>query len=145
MTHANDYLKKNLRPGFTFIELIIALAILAVLSVVIIPGTFRYLKQSKITKTTATLNTFRTAITSYYASVGKYPNSLNDLLKKPADVPLKKWVAPFLDLEEVPQDAWGNDFVYRLNSKNPQRPYELYSYGPNGPEASQEEMLSVWE
>ncbi|MDR3646477.1 MAG: prepilin-type N-terminal cleavage/methylation domain-containing protein, partial [Candidatus Babeliales bacterium] len=92
---------KSLRSGFTFIELIIALAILAVLSVVIIPGTFRYLKQSKITKTETTLGTLRTAISSYYASVGKYPTSLTDLIRKPADVPLKKWVDKFLDLDDV--------------------------------------------
>lgn len=134
---------KSLRSGFTFIELIIALAILAVLSVVIIPGTFRYLKQSKVTKTETTLGTLRTAISSYYASVGKYPTSLTDLIRKPADVPLKKWVDKFLELDEVPQDAWSNDFVYKLNPKGA-HPYELYSYGPNGQEASQEEVLSVW-
>ena len=134
---------KNLRSGFTFIELIIALAILAVLSVVIIPGTFRYLKQSKITKTETTLSTLRTAINSYYASVGKYPTSLTDLIRKPADVPLKKWIDKFLDSDEVPQDAWGHDFVYKLTQKGP-HPYELHSYGPNGEEATQEEILSVW-
>lgn len=134
---------RHLKSGFTFVELIIALAILAVLAVVIIPNTFRYLSESKIRKTETTLGTLRTAITSYYAAVGKYPTSLQDLIRKPADVPLKKWVAKFLELDEVPADAWGNEFVYKLTSKAA-HPYELYSYGPNGPGAPAEEMISVW-
>jgi len=135
--------KKSLRSGFTLIELVIVLTIIGVLSVVIVPNLFRYFKSSRFTKTETTLNTLRSAITSYYAAVGKYPTSLRDLIKKPADVPVKKWVAAFIESDEVPRDAWGNEFVYKLTPKGA-HPYDLYSFGEAGPGGSAEDQVSVW-
>lgn len=136
--------EKTLKQGFTFVELIIAIAILGVLALVVVPYTMRYLKESRIKSTETNIKTLQTAIDSYYASVGKFPSSLEDLVRKPADVPLSKWVDRFLKQTEVPKDAWGNDFVYNPPAKSGQS-YELYSYGPNGPGSTEDEWIGTWK
>jgi general secretion pathway protein G len=139
----NEKRDKSLKSGFTFIELVIALAILGVLAVVIGGNLFRFLRESKIRQTQTTLSTLKTSITAYYAAVGKYPTSLTDLVRKPADVPLTKWIEPFIDGQEVPKDAYNNEFVYKVTPKGA-HPYELYSYGAEGPGSDAEGMISVW-
>lgn len=136
-------LDKNARSGFTLIELIIAISILAILALVVGPYMFRYVQEARISRTEADLRTYKSAVDTYYAKIDKYPTKLEDLISKPADVPLKKWVAKFLDLDEIPKDAWGNEYVYKVNPKGSAHPYDLYSYGPDG--ETGESVISVWE
>lgn len=140
----NEKRDKSLKPGFTFIELVVALSIMGVLALVLGGNLFRYFRESQVRQTQTSLSTLKTAITSYFTGVGKYPTSLNDLVRKPADVPMTKWIEPFLDSKEAPKDSWGNEFVYRVTPKSA-HPYELYSYGKNGPGSDAEEVISVWD
>jgi len=144
-TYTHEYSttsKPHLKSGFTFVELIIALAILAVLAVVIVPNLVRYLSQAKETKTEETINTLKLTINSYYADTNKYPGTLTDLIRKPADV--KKYRGPYLELSEVPNDGWDNTFVYKPTPRGA-HPYELYSYGPKGPGSEPSEWISAWK
>lgn len=134
---------RNSKSGFTLIELIIVIAILGILVVTIGPGMFKYISSAKKRKTETTLATLKTAVDSYYADIGKYPTSLTDLVRKPADVPAKKW-DKFLNVDEVPTDSWGENFVYKVTPKAA-HPFELYSYGPTGPGSAPDEWYSVWK
>lgn len=80
----------------------------------------------------------------FNAHTGQYPARLNDLLKKPADEKIaRKWEGPYLKAKEVPEDAWGSKYVYKLTPQAEHK-YDLYSYGPNGKGSPKEEWISVW-
>lgn len=69
---------KNAR-GFTLIELMVVMAIVALLASIAAPRYFRSLQKSKETALLQSLTTMRDAIDQYAADKGRYPDSLQEL------------------------------------------------------------------
>lgn len=68
------------RPrGFTLIELIVVMAIVALLASIAAPRYFNSLSKSRETALLQSLTTMRDAIDQYAADKGRYPESLQDL------------------------------------------------------------------
>jgi general secretion pathway protein G len=65
--------------GFTLIELIVVMAIVALLASIAAPRYFNSLQKSKETALLASLNTMRDAIDQFAADKGRYPDSLAEL------------------------------------------------------------------
>lgn len=65
--------------GFTLIELIVVMAIVALLASIAAPRYFASLQKSKETALLQSLTTLRDAIDQYAADKGRYPESLQDL------------------------------------------------------------------
>ena len=61
------------RGGFTLIEIVIAVAIVAVFAAAISPMVFRHLEDAKISKAQNETETIANAVLSYYKDVGKWP------------------------------------------------------------------------
>lgn len=138
--------RKHLRDGFTIMELMIAIAIFAIISVVVVPNFFGYLERARVSRVKADLLVLKGAITQYNLAVGKWPSRLKDLVQAPADEKDKaKWPGNFLEKKELPEDPWSNNYVYKVNPVGTENPYELYSYGKNGKGAPQGEWISVWK
>lgn len=137
----------SLQKGFSLMEIMIAVAIMGILAGVGIPMYSSYLKNARMKRTESTLALFKNEINRYNADTGRYPRALDDLIDKPdADSPLsKKWQGPYIDVKGggLPEDAWGQDFVYELTPGGT-HPYELYSYGPDGEDAPEEDRISAW-
>lgn len=74
MTHA--------RKGFTLIELLVVLAIIATLLTVAVPRYFSSLENSQETALRQSLAVMREAIDHHYGDLGKYPDSLQDLVTR---------------------------------------------------------------
>lgn len=65
--------------GFTLIEMMIVVAIIAILSAVAIPKFNESLALTNTTRVQADLQSLDTAIAMYRLQTGKYPNDLSDL------------------------------------------------------------------
>lgn len=65
--------------GFTLIELIVVMAIVALLASIAAPRYFNSLKKSRETALLQSLTTMRDAIDQYAADKGRYPESLQEL------------------------------------------------------------------
>ena len=68
-----------MRRGFTLIELMVVLSIVALLLTLALPRYFGSIDKSKEAVLRENLNQMRDAISRYYADKGKYPESLDAL------------------------------------------------------------------
>ena len=93
--------------GFTLIELMIAVAIVAILSAIAIPSYTEYVQRSRIIEATSTLSSMRVKMEQYFQDNRSYVNActagtvaptpvavtLYRLLVNPAQPYVKNWVA----------------------------------------------------
>lgn len=68
--------------GFTMIELMVAMAILAMILTIAAPKYFGNLDAAKENTLREDLYVMRDAIDKHFADLGRYPDSLNDLVTK---------------------------------------------------------------
>ncbi len=136
----------SLKKGYSMMELMIYIAIVAMLAMVAIPSFMSYQKKATITSTKQTLLVYKDAISRYHLDTNRYPETLYDLVKVNDSLSGSgKWCGPYVELrnEELPKDSWDNDVVYKLLDSNGQKPYELYSWGSENADETPEEEW-VW-
>lgn len=80
MTRHNSRLART--DGFTLIELIIVMAIVALLVTIAAPRYMRSLEKSKEAVLKEDLWVMRDALDKYYGDLGKYPGSLEELVEQ---------------------------------------------------------------
>jgi general secretion pathway protein G len=86
--------------------------------------------------TEVTLNGLRDNVRMYQIRVGEDPGDLQMLVDGPTDAAAKaKWVEPILD--EVPKDAWGNDFLYKVSGNG----FEIRSAGLDGQHGTSDDLV----
>lgn len=118
------------KRGFTLVELLVVLAIIALIVSLVGPTLLKHLAPAKRSIARAQIENFMSALDAYYMDMGKYPTTsegLEALRTKPASA--KNWNGPYLK-KEVPLDPWGNQFIYKSPGRN--GGYEITSYGADG-------------
>ena len=68
--------------GFTLIELTIVLALVALLLTIAVPRYFHSIENGKVNVQRQNLAAIRDALDKFYGDQGKYPDELDDLVKK---------------------------------------------------------------
>ena len=68
--------------GFTLIELLVVMTIIALLLTLAVPRYFHSVEKSKETVLRDNLSIVRESLDKYYADLGKYPDTLDDLVTK---------------------------------------------------------------
>jgi general secretion pathway protein G len=110
------------RAGFTLIELIVVMAIIATLLTIALPRYFGSVERSKEVTLRQSLNVMREAIDKFNADNGRYPEKLEDLVEKryiraiPVD-PITESVATWV-IVPVP-GAMAQGTVYDVRSGAP--------------------------
>jgi len=120
--------------GFTLIELMLVLVILATLSAIVVPKLTGQSKRAKIVAAQTQIADFATALDTFEIAVGRYPTTvegLRALIERPTSE-ADDWQGPYLSRNVVPLDQWGNEFQYRCPGQYNPDGYDLYSYGPDG-------------
>lgn len=138
--------KLKTQAGFSLIELLVVLTIIALLGAIVGPQLVGNLGGAKSDTTKIQIEDFGAALDMFYLDNGRYPTTdegLRALIGAPAN--LGSWDGPYLKKNTIPQDAWGNDFRYEAPGKN--GPYDLYSYGADNAEGGSDESrdLVSWE
>lgn len=121
--------------GFTLLELLVVLAILALLIGMVAPAVLKQLGGAKEKIAQQSIERLSGILDLYKLDVGSYPTTeqgLQALITKPDDV--DGWNGPYLKDSTVPTDPWNRPFLYRSPSSRPSHDYDLYSLGPTGQE-----------
>jgi len=131
--------------GFTLTELLIVLVIIGLLAALVGPALYQRINPAKQSVARAQMESFMTALDSYFLDVGHFPSNQQGLaaLRNRPDGEAK-WNGPYLK-KEVPADPWGHPFVYRSPGRN--GGYEIVSLGADGKEGGESENADVnsWE
>lgn len=129
--------------GFTLLELLVVLAILAMIAGFAAPQVFKWLAGAKTDSAKIQIENLTTGIELYQLEVGKLPPDLEALIEKPTDA--SRWNGPYLKKSVVPKDPWGNDFVYRVPGEHGS--FDLLSLGADNNEGGEGESRDVtsWE
>lgn len=70
------------KRGFTLIELVIVMAIIALLMSIAVPRYFQHLQRAKEATLRQDLNIVRDSIDKFFGDKGRYPSSLDELVKE---------------------------------------------------------------
>jgi len=127
--NAQNDQETHLKKGFSIIELLIVMAIIAALIAVAL-GYKKFLDTSKEDATRQKMATLDMVLEMYKGRIGSLPTDLKELIEGPSNPTLRKRWGESLTDEKALKDAWGNDFVYEADTKK--NKYELYSTGKAG-------------
>lgn len=116
--------------GFTLMELMLVLGIIALLTVTAIKVGPMVKNQGNITKVQGDLGILQGLITSYEAQRGgRLPSSVQVLLDK-----------NIVTDESVITDPWGHRYILVTPAKRSKDRYDIFSTGPDGQEGTQDDI-----
>ncbi|HXZ00352.1 MAG TPA: type II secretion system major pseudopilin GspG [Stellaceae bacterium] len=124
-------LARRLERGFTLVELLVVLAILALLVAITTPQVLKYLARAKVDTARIEIKNLATALDLFLIDVGRYPTQqegLQALVANPGA--LERWHGPYVKATSVPLDPWGHSYQYRIPGQ--QADFDLYTLGPDG-------------
>lgn len=122
--------------GFTLIEIMVVIAILAILAALVVPQLLPRTDDARITATKVQIKNIEQALHLYKLDNGVYPSTdqgLEALVHQPTvGIIPRNWKEGGY-LPRVPADPWGNTFLYLAPGADG-APYDLMSYGADGEE-----------
>ena len=121
--------------GLTLIEMIVVLAIIALVAALIVPNVIGRPDEARGTVATADLRTVSAALKMYRLDNSSYPTTeqgLKALVEKPSATPLPRVWPEDGYLAQLPVDPWGNPYLYRSPGRT--GAFDLYSLGKDGKE-----------
>lgn len=140
-------MKLSQEQGFTLVELMIAVAIIAILAAIAIPNFISYREKAQAAQAIHELEMIKYAIWELALDTNMYPNNipaegigssseLADLSDPDAGLVATNgdfpgWAGPYLD--EIPKDPWGRDYFFDPDYGIDGVKYVVIgSFGPNG-------------
>lgn len=138
------------RNGFTLIEIMVVIVILALLAALVGPKLMGRTDDAKITDARVQIKNMETALKLYKLDNGNFPSTeqgLGALVAKPTVgiIPKNYKEGGYLESQKVPKDPWGNDYLYV--SPGEHGDYDLFSYGADGAKGGEGKNADIasWE
>ncbi len=136
--------------GFTLIELLVVILILGLLAGIVGPRLFGHTDEAKQTKARIQIENLASALKMYKIDNDRFPTTeqgLAALVAEPqsGNIP-KKWKkGGYLAKKQIPQDPWGNDYVYL--SPGVHDDFDITSYGADGAPGGEgiDKDINSWE
>lgn len=134
--------RKPARRGFTLIEILLVVAILAMLAAFAIPMMFGTQEQASVDICKSSIKNVEQQLNVYRTQNGQFPTTdqgLKALVEKPEEEPIpKKWSQLF---EEVPQDPWKHELKYAFPGEhNKEKKPDVWSVGADGQDGTADDI-----
>ncbi len=103
--------------GFTLIEILVAVAIIALFSTMVAVPVMHHYRDARVTAAKAQIGSLETALHAYQLDNGIYPTSaqgLAALVEEPTTPPLPAHYKKhgYWERDFIPKDPWGGDYLY---------------------------------
>lgn len=114
--------------GFSLMELLVALVILALIVGLVAPQVLGYLGRSRTQTAEIQIENLKSSLSLYLVDMRRYPNATEGL-KALVESPVggTGWKGPYVDGGKVPADPWGHDYRYEPSATGGQP--RIYSFG----------------
>ena len=120
--------RRDAEAGFTLLELLVVLGILALLAAIGYPQVLRYLGAARVETAKTQMSAISTALELFALDNGGFPSQqagLNALVQPPPGA--RSWRGPYLKKAEGLIDPWGHPYQYRVPGRG--SPFELATLG----------------
>ena len=125
------------QAGFTLIEIVLVITIIAVLGAALVYGIKGNVDVAKETRVESDIKSIITQIKVYEARNLQPPTTeqgLKALVELPTIEPIpERWTQL---LEETPKDPWKREFRYQYPARRSKADYDVYSLGADGVESA---------
>ena len=124
--------------GMTLVEIMVVIAILGTLMAVVAFGVTARIDDANVATTEIQMRNIENGLKLYAAKhKGKYPSTSDGL----------EAAGKYIGDGKVPQDAWGNDFLYYSPGTHGDNDYEIVSLGKDGSEGGDDMDADInsWE
>ena len=121
------------QSGFTLIEIMVVVVILAVLGALVVPKILENVDKARVTRAQSDIRAIQTALDLYRLDNFKYPTTeqgLQALVKQPADPTITNYRSGGY-LPSLPKDPWNNVYLYASPGADG-RDYDITTYGRDG-------------
>lgn len=119
--------------GFTLIEIMVVVVILAVLGALVVPKILENVDKARVTRAQSDIRAIQTALDLYRLDNFKYPTTeqgMQALVTQPSDPSITNYRSGGY-LPSLPKDPWNNPYQYVSPGANG-RDYDIISYGRDG-------------
>ena len=120
------------KAGYSLLEILIVLAIIALIAALVGPRLFAQLDHAKVTTARVQVRSLETALQTMELDIGRYPTEgegLNLLVQGDRKT-VAGWNGPYL-ASGVPMDPWGHPYVYEPPPDAAHAP-KVHSLGSDG-------------
>ena len=133
---------RNSQRGFTLVELLLVLVILALIAGLVLPGIIGKAESAKAKAASSQISRISMSVESFYLDTGITPDSLDDLVNEPSGA--SGWNGPYIK-NSLLKDPWGRPYQYRAPGEHGD--FDIQSFGADGQQGGEKNNADItsWE
>ncbi len=134
--------RRNGQRGFTLVELLLVLVILALIAGLVLPGIIGKAESAKAKAASSQISRISMSVESFYLDTGSTPDSIEDLVNEPAGV--SGWNGPYIK-NSLLKDPWGRPYQFRAPGEHGD--FDIWSFGADGQQGGEKNNADItsWE
>lgn len=135
-------IRNNRQRGFTLVELLLVLVILALIAGLVLPGIIGKAESAKAKAAASQISRISMSVESFYLDTGNTPSSLEELVNEPSGV--NGWNGPYIK-NSLLTDPWGQPYKYKVPGEHGD--FDIVSYGADRQQGGEDNNADItsWE